>query len=607
MKHVFIFLLLCLREHDASAFQRDRMRRKSVMEGESVTLNSHVTNKQKDLMMWYFNDTLIAEITGDQSKICTDDQCEERFRDRLKLDHQTGSLTITHIKTTEAGEYKLQIMSSSRFSIMMSFSVTVTGIYSVGSDEVSVFVLEGDSVTLQTYVKTNQQEKIRWYFNGIQIAEITGDLKHICTDVQCKDSDGKFRDRLNLDHQTGSLTITNIKRTDYGLSELQVTHKRGRVSRKIFIVAVYGFSGVGSDGVSAFVMEEDSVTLYIDAKTNKSEDVPAAQRDQMKRKSVMEGESVTLDTGFIKNPNDLMTWYFNDILIAEITGDQSKICTDYECDERFRDRLKVNQQTGSLTIMNTRSTDSGLYELQINSSRISIIRRFSVTLFYGGSVSVKEGDSVTLPTDVKTNLQEKIRWYFNDFQIAEITGDLRHICTDVQCKDSDERFRDRLKLDNQTGSLTIMNIRTTDSGLYHLQISSIRGKISTKIFMVAVYGFSGVGSDGVSAFVMEEDSVTLYTDVETNQQKGVRWYFQYTFIAEISGDLSYICTDVQCDDSNERFRDRLKLDHQTGSLTIRNIKQTDHGIYELHIISSRRESNHQNFNRRMFLLLNEMK
>ncbi|XP_042568226.1 uncharacterized protein LOC109078641 [Cyprinus carpio] len=320
---------------DASAFQRDRMRRKSVMEGESVTLNSHVTNKQKDLMMWYFNDTLIAEITGDQSKICTDDQCEERFRDRLKLDHQTGSLTITHIKTTEAGEYKLQIMSSSRFSIMMSFSVTVTGIYSVGSDEVSVFVLEGDSVTLQTYVKTNQQEKIRWYFNGIQIAEITGDLKHICTDVQCKDSDGKFRDRLNLDHQTGSLTITNIKRTDYGLSELQVTHKRGRVSRKIFIVAVYGFSGVGSDGVSAFVMEEDSVTLYIDAKTNKSEGI---------------------------------NWNFNFAVIAEISGDLSDFCTDVQCfdygTERFKDRLKLDHQTGSLTITNIRTTDSGDYYLR---------------------------------------------------------------------------------------------------------------------------------------------------------------------------------------------------------------------------------------------------
>ncbi len=33
----------------------------------------------------------------------------------------------------------------------------------------------------------------------------------------------------------------------------------------------------------------------------------------MKRKSVKEGESVTLDPGVIKNPNDLMAWHFNDI------------------------------------------------------------------------------------------------------------------------------------------------------------------------------------------------------------------------------------------------------------------------------------------------------
>uniref|UniRef100_A0A8C1LRW6 Immunoglobulin domain-containing protein n=1 Tax=Cyprinus carpio TaxID=7962 RepID=A0A8C1LRW6_CYPCA len=442
---------------DASAFQRDRMRRKSVMEGESVTLNSHVTNKQKDLMMWYFNDTLIAEITGDQSKICTDDQCEERFRDRLKLDHQTGSLTITHIKTTEAGEYKLQIMSSSRFSIMMSFSVTVTGIYSVGSDEVSVFVLEGDSVTLQTYVKTNQQEKIRWYFNGIQIAEITGDLKHICTDVQCKDSDGKFRDRLNLDHQTGSLTITNIKRTDYGLSELQVTHKRGRVSRKIFIVAVYGFSGVGSDGVSAFVMEEDSVTLYTDVETNQQKGV---------------------------------RWYFQYTFIAEISGDLSYICTDVQCDdsnERFRDRLKLDHQTGSLTIRNIKQTDHGIYELHIISSRResnhqNFNRRVSEKTF-GISVhnvsaaerdemkrkSAKEGESVTLNSHVTNKQKDLMMWYFNDTLIAEITGDQSKLCTDDQC---DERFRDRLKLDHQTGSLTITNITNTDSGEYKLQINS---------------------------------------------------------------------------------------------------------------------------------------
>ncbi len=108
--------------------------------------------------------------------------------------------------------------------------------------------------------------------------------------------------------------------------------------------------------------------------------VSAAEQDEMKRKSVKEGESVTLDPGVIKNPNDLMKWYFNDILIAEITGDQSKICTDHRCKERFRGRLKLDHQTGSLTITNTRTTDSGVYQLEISSSRFSILKGFSVTI-----------------------------------------------------------------------------------------------------------------------------------------------------------------------------------------------------------------------------------
>ncbi|CAM4660338.1 unnamed protein product [Leuciscus chuanchicus] len=161
--------------------------------------------------------------------------------------------------------------------------------------------------------------------------------------------------------------------------------------------------------------------------------VPDAVMDKMKRKSVKEGESVILDPGEIRKPNDVMTWYFYEILITEITGDQSKICTDVQCKERFRDRLKLDHQTGSLTIMNIRNTDSGVYKLQINNSRFSIIKSFDVALI------------------------------------------------DVQCK---ERFRDRLKLDHQTGSLTITDIRTSDSGVYHLQFNS--SSESEKIFKVTV-------------------------------------------------------------------------------------------------------------------------
>ncbi|KAL0149485.1 hypothetical protein M9458_055273, partial [Cirrhinus mrigala] len=108
-----------------------------------------------------------------------------------------------------------------------------------------------------------------------------------------------------------------------------------------------------------------------------------------------------------------------------------------------------------------------------------------VSGFVADILIVMEGDSVTLDTNVKTNKRDRIRWYFNDTRIAQITGDLRKICTDVQCNEGTERFRDRLKLDHQTGSLTIMNTRTTDSGLYH-QETVISGIVSEKIFNVTI-------------------------------------------------------------------------------------------------------------------------
>ncbi|KAL0149427.1 hypothetical protein M9458_055215, partial [Cirrhinus mrigala] len=221
------------------------------------------------------------------------------------------------------------------------FWCLINGASGFGADREIVFVTEEDLVTLNTGVKTKQQERIIWYFNAIRIAQITGSQSKLCTDNQCIE---RFSDRLKLDHQTGSLTIMNIKITDSGEYKLKIINSNSD-SEKIFSVSAH--------------------------------DVPAAERNEMKRK---EGDSVTVHPGEIKNQVYLMTWYFDDILIAEITGDQSKICTDEQCDERFRDRLKLDQQTGSLTIMNITKTDSGKYTLRTDSSIFSIIRGFSVTV-----------------------------------------------------------------------------------------------------------------------------------------------------------------------------------------------------------------------------------
>ncbi len=99
-------------------------------------------------------------------------------------------------------------------------------------------------------------------------------------------------------------------------------------------------------------------------------------------------------------------------------------------------------------------------------------------------VSVMEGDSVALHTDVKMNEQDRIRWYFNSVRIAEIIYEHSKICPDKLCK---ERFRDRLKLDSHTGDLTIINIRTTDAGVYKFLMNS---RNSDRIFNVAVSGES---------------------------------------------------------------------------------------------------------------------
>ncbi|KAK7136680.1 hypothetical protein R3I93_016888 [Phoxinus phoxinus] len=205
----------------------------------------------------------------------------------------------------------------------------------------------------------------------------------------------------------------------------------------------------------------------------------------------------------------------------------------------------------------------------------------------GVSVSAMEGDAVTLHTGVEIK-QEELKWYFNDICIAQNSRDQSNIRTDVQCEDADERFRDRLKLDHQTGSLTITHTTTEDSGVYQLEIIS-RSSIIKKIFIVTIHGVPGV-TVGVAVSVMEGDSVTLYTGVLTNQQDRIRWYYNDIRIAQINRDLSKICTDVQCNEGTERFRDRLKLDHQTGSLTITNITDTDAGVYQLQISSGSSDS-----------------
>ncbi|XP_067253073.1 CD48 antigen-like [Chanodichthys erythropterus] len=97
----------------------------SVMEGDSFTLNSDLTEiHEDDLILWRFGmkNTLIAEIDVQADTITVyDDVLDGRFRNRLKLNNQTGSLTIMNITTEHSGCYELQMIKN----IRKSFNLTV--------------------------------------------------------------------------------------------------------------------------------------------------------------------------------------------------------------------------------------------------------------------------------------------------------------------------------------------------------------------------------------------------------------------------------------------------------------------------------------------------
>ncbi|XP_077081714.1 uncharacterized protein LOC143735440 [Siphateles boraxobius] len=84
---------------------------KKVMEGDSVTLDSRAQRGEELLWMFGLQETLIAQINMEDGVFYTFDETDGRFRGRLELDYETGSLTITNTRTDHAGLYQLQIIS----------------------------------------------------------------------------------------------------------------------------------------------------------------------------------------------------------------------------------------------------------------------------------------------------------------------------------------------------------------------------------------------------------------------------------------------------------------------------------------------------------------
>ncbi|XP_056614083.1 uncharacterized protein LOC130429506 isoform X3 [Triplophysa dalaica] len=171
-----------------------------------------------------------------------------------------------------------------------------------------------------------------------------------------------------MNNQTGDLTITNIRAEHAGSYTLEII-TGDEQTIKSFNITV-------------------TVAYVVDA-------------GKVKSVSVMEGHSVTLHTDFTDIQTDDKTeWRFKNIRISRIKR-SFNINPLYYNDETeiFRDKLKMNNQTGDLTITHITSQHSGLYQLEIIAGDKRTIKSFNITVTATSTVSISESTQTPLSTE----------------------------------------------------------------------------------------------------------------------------------------------------------------------------------------------------------------
>ncbi|XP_056615956.1 uncharacterized protein LOC130430807 [Triplophysa dalaica] len=406
------------------------------------------------------------------------------------------------------------------------------------------FVMEGGSVTFKTGLNELQtDQEILWKFNDE--SKILAKINRETNETSIPgNADERFRDRLKLNDTTGDLIITNIKNSDYGEYKMEIRDNT-ETRHKIFRVIV---------------------------------------RKDVENLKQLEGRSVTLKTGL----NELQTdqeilWMLNDerTILAKINRETNETSIPGNADVRFRDRLKLNDKTGDLTITHSKTSDSGDYKMKIRDKTETRHKRFRVHVYETElievSVLVAMDGSVTLYTFLnKLQTDQEILWKFNDE--SKILAKINRETNETSIPgNADERFRDRLKLNDKTGDLTITNIKNSDSGEYKMKITN---STETRHMIFTVYVNGEIFVSEESLLVTEGESVTLKTGLnELQTHHGILWKFdeENKILAKINRETNETSIPGNADG---RFRDRLKLNDKTGDLTITNIKICDSGDYK---------------------------
>ncbi|XP_077081385.1 uncharacterized protein LOC143735203 isoform X3 [Siphateles boraxobius] len=400
--------------------------------------------------------------------------------------------------------------------ILIFAGLLLDGVFGVTGEVKSVFVMEGDSLTLNTDVTEIQKaELILWTFGpeSTRIAQINREVNKVS--LYDKVLDGRFRDRLKLD-KTGSLTITNTTTEHSGVYELQ-TFGGNEVPLRKFSINVSGplpvpvitsnsshcsssSSSSSCSLVCSSVVNVSHVTLSWYAGISVLSSISVSDLSiSLSLPLEVEYQDKNTYSCVLNNPISNQTTHLDintlchtcaaaglsageiALVCVGVCALAAVLCGIYCCHQHKM--LKWADQGDGETYNEDSCSQNGAVPLLAVETDGVFVKEDKIT-----SVSVKEGQSVTLHTE-DTEIQGlKMIWWFADSKKhnAKFT-----VVATLNKTNNEElpynrkilKFKESLKLDLSTGSLTITNITAKLCGHYKLHITS-EGQMSIHTFIV---------------------------------------------------------------------------------------------------------------------------
>uniref|UniRef100_A0A9J7XFN2 Ig-like domain-containing protein n=1 Tax=Cyprinus carpio carpio TaxID=630221 RepID=A0A9J7XFN2_CYPCA len=357
--------------------------------------------------------------------------------------------------------------------------------------------------------------------------------------------------------------------------------------------------------------------------------VSGAETDVIQSVSVLEGDSVTLHAGETQK-EDLTVWTYGPDNTVIVFNSEIKM---------FKDRLLVDQSTGSLTIENITANFSGIYKLNI--VKRNSYKTFNVSVYDCLPVPVISINSSQCSSSSSSSQQNcslvcslvnvghvTLSWYKGNSLLSSISvSDLSiSLSLPLEVEYQDKNSYSCVinnPISNQTTHLTITQLCHTCSaqGLSVGVIVAMCGGLLLLVAGGAVFyccskkrakakendqtpmeqaiplnnGMFHSEPDQVKKIQAKQgQTITLNTGVTKIQRDDqLRWKYADSRVTDSTTSFRVIAVGKEKTNKfsvnngpGRKFKDRLELDHQTGNLTIKNIEVTDTGHFKVEIKSN---------------------